>query len=51
LITIESNREDAASVKKMFLKGDEASGKVSEDSHTLDSQDYFVGIEVDMLME
>ena len=51
MIIIEGNGEDAASVKKMFLKGDEASGGVSKDPHTLDSQDHFVGIEVDVLIE
>jgi len=55
LITVEGDGKDAASVKKMFLKGDEASsrvsGGVSEDLHILDSQDCFVGIEVNVLIE
>ena len=51
MITIEGDGEDTASVKKMFLKEDKTSDRVSEDLHILDSWDYFVGMEVDMLME
>ena len=50
-MAIESNRENTTSVKKMFLKGDEVSSRVSEDFHTLDCQDCFVGIKVDVLMK
>jgi len=51
LVAIESNREDTTSVKKMFLKRDEVSGEVPKDFHTLDYQNCFVSIEVNVLMK
>jgi len=50
-MAIESNREDTTSIKKTFLKGNEASGRVPKDFHILDCQDHFVSIKVDMLMK
>ena len=35
-MAVESDRKDAISVEKMFLKGDKASSGVSKDFHILD---------------
>ena len=48
---MEGNGEDTTSIKKMFLKGNEASGRVSKDFHILDCQDCFVGIKVNVLIK
>jgi len=48
---MKGNVEDTTSIKKMFLKENEASDRVSEDFHTLDCQDYFVGIKVNVLIK
>ena len=50
-MAIGGDEKDTTSVKKMFLKRDEASGGVPEDFHTLDCQNHFVSIEVDVLMK
>ena len=50
-MAIEGNEKDTTSIKKTFLKKNKASGRVPKDFHTLDYQDCFVGVKVNILIK
>jgi len=48
---VESNLQDTASIKKIFLMGVQSSCQITKNLHALDSRDCFVRVEVDVFVK
>jgi len=51
LEAIEYDRHDTYSVKKLFVRGQQLSGEITQYLHALNSEQRFFGIKMDVVME